>query len=648
MMRSVEWLCRVAFVLVAILAWAATPVHCDEILDVSRGGQDGQDSYGGRGYAVRYSLPRSAPKWWAISVNIHGESYGSGVGISDFFTISFMDMDGKVYARSKHPITLFDATPEWKMVRITPTELPPEFWIVVDFNATEQKGVFIGNANTGGGQSMLTDENCKLYPIAEDDGSKRPIDWCISVRVRNKYKGKMVRYDPDAPPLNKIEAEATEGEEKTQETDHFTFVYTKLDDVWGVSVTKLLETARQGFVERFGLAFPERITVVAGMDKTKATAVEVRDAQTLAWNVKARNELLPIHRGGCYMHVLSYCRELARLGLLNTLADCRLMPDGMEEGIATYLGGEIVRYVDTRCGQKLWPVQFTYLRQEGPGQVKEWVEETPDGTAQRYTALLQNLDVLVNKERHGAALKTLFEGRVPVREFMKGLSRETGAIEGVVLPEDLFPKEFVEPAFVWLFAKPGFEQIAAYKGLRAKRFKSGVLLSYDDNRAEKVIPLEEGFTFMCHTPPGSWSVGSVRFFGNRSVGADGKPAGGGGTVRFNFMKTDMAPIGAIDIAVENIKAGKPGWKTFDGSGEFLLEGPFLVHVTLGESGRGAVEIGCDESGGGGHCFRLVPGSHADAERGHDWMMRLVLENAKEIDRKKLDGLLREFRKTLTR
>lgn len=647
MRRSVDRWSQVAGSVVAILFWAALPALCDETLDVSGGNQDGQDSYGGRGYAVRYSVPRSAPNWWAIGVNIHGEAYGSGVGISDFFTISFMDMQGKVYARSEHPITLFDSQPAWKPVRITPTELPSEFWVVVDFKANEQRGVFIGNANTGGAQSMLTDENCKLYPVADDEGAERPIDWCISLRIRNKYKGKMVRYDPDAPPLNKIEVETTGAEEKTQETDHFNFVYTKLDDVWGVSVTKLLETAREGLTERFGLSFPEKTTVLAGMDSSRATAVEVQGAGILDWNVKARNELLPLHRGGCYRHILSFCRELARLGLRHTLPDCRLMPEGMEEGIAAYLGGEIIRYVDTRCGQKLWPIQFTYLRQEGPGQVKEWIDESPDGIAQRYTALFLTLDGLVNRERHSAALKALFGKRLSVRDFMRALREETGAIDGVALPDGIFPVEFVEPAFVWLFEKPEFEQLATYGGLRAKRFKSGVLLSYDDNRSEKMVPLEEGFTFMCHTPPGSWSLSSMRLFGKRNEDADGEPAGKGGTLRFGFLKTDLSPLGVVDLSLEMIKAGKAGWKTLDCVGEFPLAGPFLIHVTMDELSAGAIEIGCDTSGGGGHCFRLAPGSHADAESGHDWMVRLELESTKEMDRKELDVLLREFRKTLS-
>jgi len=636
-----------ALIFLAFLFSAALPALGDETLDVSKGNQDGQDSYGGRGYAVRYALPRSAPNWWAISVNIHGEAYGSGVGISDFFTISFMDMAGKVYARSEHPITLFDSQPEWKTVRITPTELPAEFWVVVDFKANEQKGVFIGNANTGGAQSMLADENCKLSPITEEDGSTRPVDWCISVRIRDKYKGKMVRYDPDAPPLNKIEVETTGDEEKTQETDHFKFVYSKLDDVWGVSVTKLLETARQGLGERFGLGFPDTVTVTAGMDSSRPTAVAAGDGALLDWNVKARNELLPLHRGGCYMHILSFCRELARIGLRHTLADCRLMPDGMEEGIAAYLGGEIVRYVDTRCGQKLWPIQFTYLRQEGPGQIKEWVDGTPEGTAQRYTAVFLTLDGLINRERHSAALKSLFEKGLSVRDFMKALSGAMAAIDGVALPDGLFPEEFTEPAFVWLFDKPDFERPATYKGLRGKRFKSGVLLSYDDNKSDSMVPLEEGFTFMCHTPPGRWSLSSLRLYGKRTEDADGEPAGTGGTLRFDFLKTDLSPLGAVEIPLDTIKAGKAGWKIHNCRGDFPLTGPFLIHVTMDEPSVGAFEIGCDTSGGGGHCFRLVPGSHADGETGHDWMVRLVLDSEKELDRKELDRLLRDFRKTLS-
>jgi len=251
-----------------VLAAPAAPALplADQTLDNVQGKQDGQDSYGGMGYAVHYNVPSPSQTWWAISVSIHGESYGSAAKGSDLFTISFMDKNGKVYARSEHPKTLFTGQPEWKAVRITPTELPPEFWVIVDFKSSKEEGIFIGYVSNGGGHSKLTDANGRLSPVTEEDGSERGIDWCISLRVRNKYKGKMVNYDPDAAPLNDPKEETETVEALTQDSDHFSFTYTKLDDIWGVSVIRLLESARDGLVVGLGLNLPDKIGVTAGMN----------------------------------------------------------------------------------------------------------------------------------------------------------------------------------------------------------------------------------------------------------------------------------------------------------------------------------------------------------------------------------------------
>jgi hypothetical protein len=617
----------------------------DERLDVTRGGCTEVYSYGGMGYAVRYSVPDPSKSWWCVSVNIYGESYGSAG--KNFFTISFMDMDGRVYARSEHPMTFFSATPEWKIVRITPTQLPSEFWVIVDFKSTKEQGVYIGYANTGGQSSMVTDANCGLHPITKESGDGWPIDWGIALRIRDKFKGKQVVYDPAAEPLNKVpEAEEKKDAAQTQDSDHLSVTYTKIDDMWGVSVLRLLETAREGMVRNYGLSFPDKISVTGGLNTGAVTAVRTVGESSLDWNVQARNELLPVVRGGTYPHIFSFCRELARIGIRDTFSDERFSPDGMEEGLAVYLAGEAVRYVEMRCGQKLWPIRYSYIREEGPDHAREWIEGDPADPARLYAAMFYGIDGIIEREKHGEILKNILGEGVPVREFVKRLAGDVSALDKVEIPEGLFPVGFVDPAFLWLFPRPDFESLEFFKGLKAKRTKSNVLLSYDDNSFETTVALSEGFTIAFHTPPGEWKLSSLRMYAFREKSADKTDVPRGG-MTFSIQDKEFKEVGSLTADAAALRVGKPGWTDLGGLDEPPLSGPFLVFVKVDETCRGKVRIGCDERGGGGHSFKLVPGSHGEPPGGgFDWMFRVFLTSTTGQDRKALDGIVREFRKAI--
>jgi hypothetical protein len=629
----------------ALAAPAAGSPLADQTLDVVRGKQDGQESYGGRAYAVHYSVPDPDQTWWCIALNIHGETYGTPAAGNEFFTISFMDEEGRIYAQSEHPKTLFSATPEWKTVRITPTVLPPEFWIIVDFKPTKDEGIFIGYAGTGGASSKLADANGRLFPITDDDGKERAIDWCIALRVRNKYKGKMVEYDPDAEPLNQPEEETEGSEAQTQDSDHVVFTYTKLDDIWGVSVIRLLESTRIGLVEDYGLVLPDKVMVTAGMNTEEETSVQAVDAGTIAWNVAGRDQLLPVVRGGSYNHIFGFSRELARLALWNTFPDCRIMPAGMEEGLASYLGAEVVRHAEMRNGQKLWPIRFSYLKLEGPERLAEWVAEAPDEAPRRYAGLMQAVDEAATREKHCEVLRTLFQEPVAARDFVRRLAEGVSSLESVQAPPELFPPDLVDPPFLWLCPQPDFQSVESFRGLQAKRYRDDLLLQYDDNSSEKMEALADGSTVMFLTPPGAWTISSLRLYGYWIEPEEGT-TGADARLKVSVQDGGFNPLGAYEIPLQEVRT-RPGWQDLGGLEGVELTGPVLVSLSLEGSGGGSVMIGCDDGQGGGHSFRIVPGSHGEPPGGeHDWMLRLFLSSTEAKDRNALDAIVREFRKTV--
>jgi len=130
---------------------------------------------------------------------------------------------------------------------------------------------------------------------------------------------------------------------------------------------------------------------------------------------------------------------------------------------------------------------------------------------------------------------------------------------------------------------------------------------------------------------------------------EAEDAAGEGDVILSFMDRSFEPLGKVEVPLARFKTGKAAWQDLGGAGEILLSGPFMVRATVRGALRGRVKIGCDTSGGGGHCFFFVPGSYAEAPSGpHDWMFRVFLANAGAMDKKELDAVLRKFRREIPR
>ena len=494
---------------------------------------------------------------------------------------------------------------------------------------------------------MLTDHNCRLLPITEQDGSVREIDWGIAVRVRDKYKGKMNKYDPSKP-LNKISKGPPAEQVHKHESDHVVFAYTKMEGAWAASAVRLLGKSRECFVKRFGLSVPETIHVTAGMNPDKETSLVAAGPDTISWNVAVRSDLLPVVKGGRHAHIFGFCRELALLSLRKTFPDRKLMPLGMEEGLSAWLAGEAVRHVQTQCGQKLWPIPFTYFREEGPGYVEKWVFGDSDaaegqiGKAKQYAKLLIDLDGIVGGEAEGEAMKALFEEAVPVRDFVRLLKEKLDGLEKIASAPDLFLPDLVDPPFLWLMPEPDFGSLEAYRGLKVKRWRTnGALLFYDENAGKETEDLADGATLFFRTPPGKWSVSAVRFFCHKTAKANH-------SLTLSVMDSALAPLCRIEVPIDGIRGGKkPAWQEIGSFENVVLSGSFMVNVGVPEGAAGVVRIGIDGKSGGGHSFFLKPGSHAEPPRGkHDWMVRVILTDPSGMAKSDLNKVLRDFRKSL--
>ncbi len=168
----------------AILATASTS-HADvaadnpPLLKYGDGQADGKKSIGGSGQMIRFERPDGVTK--VRGLKIHASRYGLPRAPDEDFEITFLNDDlDEVLQTEAAPYRLFKRGREmWVRVNFDePIELPPAFWIALNFNAQQTKGVYVSyDTSTKGEHSRIG--------LAGDDQPPKPTefggDWMVQV-----------------------------------------------------------------------------------------------------------------------------------------------------------------------------------------------------------------------------------------------------------------------------------------------------------------------------------------------------------------------------------------------------------------------------------------------------------------------------------
>ncbi len=141
------------------------------------GKAENKRSIGGSGEIIKYSLPEG--DWKVKGIQLHGSRYGHPAPPAENFLVYFLNEDlSEVVATERAPYRLFNrGNPRWVRIRFKkPVEVPREFWVCVNFNAQQTKGVYVSYDTSTGGQ---------YSKIGLPQGEKRDVsfggDWMIRV-----------------------------------------------------------------------------------------------------------------------------------------------------------------------------------------------------------------------------------------------------------------------------------------------------------------------------------------------------------------------------------------------------------------------------------------------------------------------------------
>lgn len=155
------------------------PAIGTQMLKYHDGKAEGKKSYGGSGEMIEFSMPDGFTK--LAGVSIFGSRYGMPQPPQEDFTIYVMDeTHSTVLHTETAPYRLFARGPErWVTVRFPkPLELTGTFWIALNFNAHQTKGVYVSyDTSTAGEHSLAGLPEKNAEPV--DFGG----DWMIQVTV---------------------------------------------------------------------------------------------------------------------------------------------------------------------------------------------------------------------------------------------------------------------------------------------------------------------------------------------------------------------------------------------------------------------------------------------------------------------------------
>ncbi len=124
------------------------------ILGADDDSMEGRKSIAGGGHARKFASPGGGD-WYLRAVWVYGARYGRPREASRF-DVALCDTELKSIASAKKPYTSFSrGDMEWVRLEVTPTRVPAEFYVCLNFRPTATKGVYVAFDDSTQGNSLV-------------------------------------------------------------------------------------------------------------------------------------------------------------------------------------------------------------------------------------------------------------------------------------------------------------------------------------------------------------------------------------------------------------------------------------------------------------------------------------------------------------
>ncbi|MBN1420415.1 MAG: hypothetical protein JXP34_16680 [Planctomycetes bacterium] len=367
---------------------------------------DGKRSMAGDGHAVLFAAPSG--EWYLSKIAIHGSLYGANYDPArTFFHVFVCDPRMRVAARSSHPYSLFPGgDPTWVDVEVPPIRVAGKFFVLVVFNPTATKGVYVSLDASKGGTSMtamperpgkaLKDEGwmiratlakrAKGMPAAPKKVASGPTGADAMAVAEARARFDALEEKEDAAGMRKVVADLSRKDPDAAKdlasviaTDHVLVRYENVPDEYAKAVAALYEACDAALRTRFGFAeglspMPGKrlhVHLLAGEGKELALWTSPGSARfPLVVNTMPTWErgFSPPGKGGPHI-VYGLCHELGHV-----LAGW----ENDRHQWAHYLGSLLLDEVVAALGEKTWPQPYDYKAEGTARFLAQIADAEPD------------------------------------------------------------------------------------------------------------------------------------------------------------------------------------------------------------------------------------------------------------------------------
>lgn len=150
---------------VAVRTWAADEPAAETghaagakpqtVLKYDDGKADGRKSIAGTGEMIRFELPHKSQK--LVSLRVHCSRYGAAQPPKENAEFTIVSDDGSemIHTEAVPYATFKRGENRWATIRFEePVTVPAAFWVIMDFDAQQTKGVYVSyDTSTGGAHS---------------------------------------------------------------------------------------------------------------------------------------------------------------------------------------------------------------------------------------------------------------------------------------------------------------------------------------------------------------------------------------------------------------------------------------------------------------------------------------------------------------
>lgn len=402
-----------------------------EVLARGEGDPLGKQSMAGTGHAVIFKPPKDAKLLTGFS--LYGGRYGAGYDPRrTYFHVVVCDKKLKALWRTAFPYSAFEiGEMHWAHFDLPPLEVSKEFAILVYFEPTQTRGVYVG---------LWAEEKAASVnglPGAVAGRSEKGKGWMIQAHCApSAGKYELPAYATAEAPAEALDAleiaqaveelDAAEVAEALDEarrlsakllaggvpeqawdfeaSEHYFLRSKNVDEKTRAALLALMECAHDSYTTRFGFervsAFEKKrihlhVEIGEGKDMQLFTSPASTDYSLVVLRGEPRALRAPTH-GGPHV-VYGFCHELGHV--LCGWEDS-------EHQWAHYLGSWVTSDVFARLGKDGWIDPYDYHSLEGlPRFEKEIEGVTPGvGEAAAVASLFQRIGERFGQERYGPAI----------------------------------------------------------------------------------------------------------------------------------------------------------------------------------------------------------------------------------------------------